>query len=100
MRVLKHTYIDFLGSEIPIEHAPRQAETKCLRVLTVKCSRPDVVGEPLKSCASLHEDSRDHGAAPVRNETAAELGHRGGKERAETMTPEWRAEIAERAAGL
>jgi hypothetical protein len=37
-------------------------------------------------------------ARPTKNEAAAELGRKGGRKRAESMTPERRAEIARNAA--
>lgn len=44
------------------------------------------------------EEPEDYGNAPAKNEAAAELGRKGGKKRAESMTPERRAEIAKKAA--
>jgi hypothetical protein len=44
------------------------------------------------------EEPEDYGNAPAKNQAAAELGRKGGKKRAESMTPERRAEIAKKAA--
>jgi hypothetical protein len=44
------------------------------------------------------EEPEDYGSAPTKNQVAAELGRAGGKKRAESMTPERRAEIAKKAA--
>lgn len=44
------------------------------------------------------EEPEDYGNVPTKNQAAAELGRAGGKKRAESMTPERRAEIAKKAA--
>lgn len=44
------------------------------------------------------EEPEDYGTAPAKNKAAQELGRKGGKKRAEGMTPERRAEIAKNAA--
>lgn len=46
------------------------------------------------------EEPEDYGNAPAKNQAAQELGRKGGKKRAESMTPERRAEIAKQAAKL
>jgi hypothetical protein len=44
------------------------------------------------------EEPEDYGNAPKKNAAAQELGRNGGRKRAESMTPERRAEIAKKAA--
>jgi hypothetical protein len=44
------------------------------------------------------KEPEDYGNAPAKNQTAQELGRKGGKKRAEGITPERRAEIAKKAA--
>lgn len=44
------------------------------------------------------EEGEDVPPAPVKDEAAAAMGRKGGKARAEAMTPERRAEIARKAA--
>lgn len=44
------------------------------------------------------EEPEDYGNAPAKHQAAAELGRKGGKKRAESMTAERRAEIAKKAA--
>ena len=64
-------------------------------------SAPDVIGNAEKVMRILTgEEPEDYGDAPAMNQAAAELGRKGGKKRAESMTPERRAEIAKKAAEL
>jgi hypothetical protein len=59
----------------------------------------DVIGNAVKVMRILTGDEpEDYGNAPAKNQAAAELGRAGGKKRAESMTPERRAEIAKTAA--
>ena len=44
------------------------------------------------------EAEKEYEAKPEKNEAAAELGRKGGRKRAESMTPERRAAIARKAA--
>ena len=44
------------------------------------------------------DEPEDLGNAPAKNQAAQELGRDGGMQRAESMTPERRAEIAKNAA--
>ncbi|UFN46807.1 hypothetical protein LPC08_12265 [Roseomonas sp. OT10] len=44
------------------------------------------------------EEAEDVPPAPVKDEAAAAMGRKGGKARADAMTPERRAEIARKAA--
>ncbi len=44
------------------------------------------------------EEPEDYGPASDKNQAAAELGSKGGKKRAESLTAEQRAEIAKKAA--
>ena len=45
------------------------------------------------------EEPEDYGPESGQDKAAQELGRKGGKKRAESMTPERRAEIAKSAAG-
>jgi hypothetical protein len=57
----------------------------------------DVVGEAIKVAGSATgEDGFE--PVPEKNAAAAELGRAGGRKRAESMSPERRAEIARKAA--
>jgi hypothetical protein len=59
----------------------------------------DVIGNAVKVMRILTgEEPEDYGDAPAKDQAAAELGRKGGKKRAEGMTPERRAEIAKKAA--
>lgn len=59
----------------------------------------DVIGNAVKVMKILTgEEPEDYGDAHAKNQAAAELGRKGGKKRAESMTPERRAEIAKKAA--
>jgi hypothetical protein len=59
----------------------------------------DVIGNAVKVMRILTgEEPEDYGDAPAKNQAAQELGRKGGKKRAEGMTPERRAEIARKAA--
>jgi hypothetical protein len=59
----------------------------------------DVIGNAVKVMRILTGDEpEDYGDAPAKNQAAQELGRKGGKARAEGMTPERRAEIAKKAA--
>jgi hypothetical protein len=59
----------------------------------------DVIGNAVKVMRILTgEEPEDYGDAPAKNQAAQELGRKGGKKRAESMTPERRAEIAKKAA--
>lgn len=59
----------------------------------------DVIGNAVKVMRILTgEEPEDYGDAPAKNQAAQELGRKGGKKRAEGMTPERRAEIAKKAA--
>jgi hypothetical protein len=59
----------------------------------------DVIGNAVKVMRILTgEEPEDYGNAPAKNEAAQALGRKGGKKRAEGMTPERRAEIAKKAA--
>jgi hypothetical protein len=62
----------------------------------------DVVGNAIKvariAIGEEQEDAFDGPPAPEKNPAAVEMGKLGGKKRAETMTPERRAEIARKAA--
>jgi len=59
----------------------------------------DVIGNAVKVMRILTgEEPEDYGDAPEKNQAAAELGRKGGKKRAESMTSERRAEIAKKAA--
>jgi hypothetical protein len=59
----------------------------------------DVIGNAVKVMRiATGEEPEDYGNAPSKNQAAAELGRAGGKKRAESMTPERRAEIAKNAA--
>ena len=59
----------------------------------------DVIGNAVKVMRILTgEEPEDYGNAPAKNQAAQELGRKGGKKRAEGMTPERRAEIAKKAA--
>lgn len=59
----------------------------------------DVIGNAVKVMRiATGDEPEDFGAAPAKNQAAAELGRAGGKKRAASMTPERRAEIAKKAA--
>ena len=59
----------------------------------------DVIGNAVKVMRILTgEEPEDYGNAPAKDHAAAELGRNGGKKRAESMTPERRAEIARKGA--
>jgi hypothetical protein len=59
----------------------------------------DVIGNAVKIMRILTgEEPEDYVHAPEKNQAAQELGRKGGKKRAESMTPERRAEIAKKAA--
>jgi hypothetical protein len=59
----------------------------------------DVIGNAVKVMRILTgEEPEDYGDAPAKNQAAQELGRKGGKKRAESMTAERRAEIAKKAA--
>ena len=60
----------------------------------------DVIGNTVKvmRIATGEEQEEYDGQEPGKNQAAAELGRKGGKARAEKMTPERRTEIARRAA--
>ncbi|MBI1869037.1 MAG: RNA-binding protein [Methylocystis sp.] len=61
----------------------------------------DVIGAAVKVMRiATGEELEDYGNAPAKNQAAQELGRKGGKKRAESMTPERRAEIAKKAAKL
>lgn len=59
----------------------------------------DVIGNAVKVMRiATGEEPEDFGDAPAKNQAAAELGRKGGRKRADSMTPERRAEIAKKAA--
>lgn len=59
----------------------------------------DVIGNAVKVMRiATGEEAEDVPAKPAKDEAAAAMGRKGGKARAETMTPERRAEIARQAA--
>ena len=59
----------------------------------------DVIGNAVKVMRILTgEEPEDYGDAPTKNQAAAELGRKGGKKRAESMTEDRRKEIAKIAA--
>ncbi len=59
----------------------------------------DVIGNAVKVMRiATGDEPEDFGTAPTKNQAAAELGRAGGKKRAESMTPERRAEVAKKAA--
>ena len=59
----------------------------------------DVIGNAVKVMRILTgEEPEDFGDAPAKDQAAVKLGRKGGKKRAESMTPERRAEIAKKAA--
>lgn len=59
----------------------------------------DAIARAVKVMRVLTGDElEDYGNAPAKNQAAAELGRAGGKKRAESMTPERRAEIARKGA--
>ena len=49
-------------------------------------------------CVATGEEAEDSPPAPVKDEAATAMGRKGGKARAEAMTPERSAEIARKAA--
>ena len=58
----------------------------------------DVIGNAVRVMEiATGEAEEEDEAKPEKNEAAAELGRRGGKKRAESMTPKQRAEIAKKA---
>lgn len=60
----------------------------------------DVIGNAVKVMKILTgEEPEDFGPETGKSKAAQELGRAGGKKRAESMTPERRAEIAKKAAG-
>lgn len=67
---------------------------------TNRPKRPaDVIGNAIKVARiATGEDQDEFEPAPEKNAAAAELGRIGGRKRAESMTPERRAEIARKAA--
>jgi hypothetical protein len=59
----------------------------------------DVIGNAIKVARiATGEETEEIEAPPEKNAAAAELGRKGGQKRAESMTPERRAEIAKKAA--
>ena len=59
----------------------------------------DAIGNAVKIMRILTgEESEDYGPETDKSKAAQELGRKGGRKRAESMTPERRAEIAKRAA--
>jgi hypothetical protein len=59
----------------------------------------DLIGNAVKVMRILTgEEPEDYGDAPAKDQAAVEMGRKGGKKRAEGMTPERRAEIAKKAA--
>lgn len=55
----------------------------------------DVIGNAVKVMRILTgEEPEDYGDAPAKNQAAQELGRKGGRKRAASLTPERRAEIA------
>lgn len=59
----------------------------------------DLIGAAVKVMRiATGEEAEDMPPAPVKDEAAAAMGRKGGKARAEAMTPERRAEIARGAA--
>lgn len=59
----------------------------------------DVIGAAVKVMRiATGEESEDYGPETCKDKAAQELGRKGGKKRAESMTPERRAEIAKQAA--
>jgi hypothetical protein len=60
----------------------------------------DVIGNAVKVMRiATGEEPEDYGPEIGKNQAAAELGHKGGKKRAEGMTPERHAEIAKKSGG-
>lgn len=59
----------------------------------------DVIGNAVRVMRiATGEEAEDVPPAPVKDEAAAAMGRKGGKARADAMTPERRAEIARKAA--
>ena len=59
----------------------------------------DVIGAAVKIMRiATGEEPEDYGPEAGKDKSAQELGRKGGKKRAESMTPERRAEIAKKAA--
>jgi hypothetical protein len=58
----------------------------------------DVMGNAVKVMRIATGEEPDFGPETGKNQAGAELGRMGGKKRAESMTPEGRAEIAKKAA--
>ena len=58
----------------------------------------DVIGNPVKVMRIATGEETDQVVDYGKDPNAKALGAKGGKKRAENMTPEWRAEIARKAA--
>ena len=58
----------------------------------------DVIGNAVKVMRIATGEEADDAPDDGKNKAAQELGRKGGKKRAESMTPERRAEIAKKAA--
>ncbi len=59
----------------------------------------DVIGNAVKVMRiATGEEPEDFGAAPTKNQAAVELGRKGGKKRAEVISPARRKAIAKKAA--
>ena len=59
----------------------------------------DVIGNAIRVARiATGEEAEQYEAPPEKNAAAVELGRKGGRKRAESMSPEKRAEIARRAA--
>jgi hypothetical protein len=64
-----------------------------------ECRPADVIGAAVKVMRiATGEEPENYGPETGKDKTAQELGRKGGKKRAESMTPERRAEIAKKAA--
>ena len=63
-----------------------------------KPKRPRDPNQLAKLIIGIASGEEEDGAPEPKNEAAAELGRKGGKKRAEGMTPERRKEIAQKAA--
>jgi hypothetical protein len=63
-----------------------------------KPKRPRDPNQLAKLIADIATGEKTETLPPAKNEAAASLGRKGGKKRAESMTPERRAEIARAAA--
>ena len=66
--------------------------------MTQKPKRPRDPNQLAKLIVGIATGEEEEARPEPKNEAAAELGRKGGKKRAESMTPERRAEIARRAA--